>query len=196
MFVQVFEGEVDDAEAVRDLFERWAEQQLPEARGYRGGTAGVTDDGRLVSVVRFEDEASARENSDRPGQGAWWGQLEPHFTSGPAFAEATEADSWFGGPDDDAGFVQVMRGTVHDRDALRAMGTEMEDWVRQHRPDVTGGLMAWHDDGTFTQVVCFTDEASAREGEAAEGGEGPSGMDELMGDVRYLDLRDPWHLRA
>ncbi|MBW3620113.1 MAG: hypothetical protein KY461_07710 [Actinobacteria bacterium] len=194
MFVQVFEGEVDDAEAVHDLFERWAEQQLAEARGFVGGVAGVTDEGRLVSVVRFEDEASARENSDRPGQGAWWSRLEPHFTSGPTFAEATEADTWFGGLDADAGFVQIMRGKVDDLEAVRAMGAEMEDWTRQHRPDVTGGLAAWHDDGTFTQVVCFSDEAAAREGEAGAGGEGPEGMDELFADVRYHDLREPWHL--
>lgn len=194
MFVQVFEGDVDDAGAVRDLFERWAEQQLSEARGFVGGVAGATDEGRLVSVVRFEDEESARENSDREGQGAWWEQLEPHFTSGPTFAEATDGDTWFGGLDPEAGFVQVMRGTVHDREAVRALGTEMEDWIREHRPDVTGGLVAWHDDGTFTQAVCFRDEAAAREGEAGEGGEGPEGFDELLGDVRFLDLRDPWHL--
>lgn len=196
MFVQVFEGDVDDVGAVRELFERWEREEMPQARGFLGGTAGVTEGGRLISVVRFADEGAARANSDRPGQGAWWSELEPHFTSTPSFAESSDTDTWSGGPDAEAGFVQVMRGTVTEREALRGREAEMEAWTREHRPDVTGGLSAWHDDGTFTQLVCFTDEAAAREGEASDPGDAPGeGMD-LFRDVRYLDLRDPWHITA
>ena len=53
MFVQVIQGNVSDAAAVRARFERWRAELAPGADGWLGSTAGVTDDGRLVVVARF-----------------------------------------------------------------------------------------------------------------------------------------------
>jgi hypothetical protein len=70
------------------------------------------------------------------------------------------------------------------------------DSVPESRPDVIGMLVALHGD-RFTNAVYFIDEASARAGEAQEPTPEDREFDEqfgsAIGDVSYLDLRDPWH---
>jgi len=60
VFVQVITGKVTDAAAVRARFDRWLEELAPGAKGWLGSTAGVTDDGRVVVLARFESEEAAR----------------------------------------------------------------------------------------------------------------------------------------
>ena len=60
MFVQVIEGKVSDPAAVKELVDRWVADLSSGAGGWLGTTAGVTSSGRMVAVVRFEDEAAAR----------------------------------------------------------------------------------------------------------------------------------------
>jgi hypothetical protein len=62
--------------------------------------------------------------------------------------------------------------------------------MRQERPDIIGGTFALEDDGSFTNTIAFTDEASAREGE--KNSSPPEEMQALMQDLRFFDLRDPW----
>src|ERR1700747_4456 len=66
MFVQVIQGHVSDAAQARAQLDRWAEEVAPGAVGWLGSTSGVTDDGRLVALARFESDEAARPNSDRP----------------------------------------------------------------------------------------------------------------------------------
>src|SRR5688572_13024274 len=80
MFVQVFQGPVSDPQQAKTLLERWAAELGPTADGWLGSTAGVTDDGTLVALARFESEEAARRNSDRPEQGEWWAQMAQVFT--------------------------------------------------------------------------------------------------------------------
>jgi hypothetical protein len=74
MFVQVIQGQVADAGPVREAFDRWARELAPGATGWLGSTAGVTDDGRLIALARFESEDAARRNSGRPEQDRWWAE--------------------------------------------------------------------------------------------------------------------------
>ena len=64
------------------------------------------------------------------------------------------------------------------------------------RPEIIGGTVAIADDGDFTQTIYFTSEAAAREGEKQEMPEDVQReMQQAMGDmgdITYLDLRDPW----
>src|SRR3954449_6012864 len=69
MFAQVIHGRTSDPEVIRTATDRWVQELSPGAAGWLGSTAGVTDDGRFVVVVRFESAQAARRNSHRPGQG-------------------------------------------------------------------------------------------------------------------------------
>jgi hypothetical protein len=61
------------------------------------------------------------------------------------------------------------------------------------RPEIIGGTLAFEEDGTYTQTVAFTDEASARAGEQTEPpAEMREALDALMRDATFYDLRDPW----
>ena len=92
MFIQVIKGHVADAAPVRAHLERWVAEVAPGAEGWLGSTAGVTDDGLLVALARFESEEAARRNSDRPEQSAWWEELSAQFTDEPVFQDSTSVD--------------------------------------------------------------------------------------------------------
>jgi hypothetical protein len=193
MFVQIIEGIVGDRDLLQRQMERWSSDIKPGAVGFLGSTGGVTDDGVLVVVVRFESEEAARANSSRPEQSAWWAETEPAFEGEIEFLDCTEVDLMFDGGSDRAGFVQVMEGRAKDPEAMRAMGRSMEDALRAARPDILGGLVAWHPDRGFTQVVYFSSEADARAAESAGQGDADTGewMDQLDGPLAFLDLRNP-----
>jgi hypothetical protein len=198
MFVQIMQGACNDAAGARGLLERWAAELQPGATGWLGTTAGVTADGELIAVARFASPADARANSDRPEQGEWWSEFTKHFDGEVTVHDCLTAELWLGGGSDDAGFVQVMQSEVLDRDAARAIIERMSTMTPQDmgRTDVLGSTIAWHsDDDGLTQVVYFTSEAEAREGEASES----AADDERFADMataftepRYLDISDPW----
>ena len=195
MFVQVIQGQANDREGLRAQFDRWQDQLSAGATGWLGATAGVTDDGQFVAVVRFESEEAARRNSDRPEQGEWWAETAKLFDGDPTFSDSTEVDDMFGGGSNDAGFVQVIQGRATDKARLRELSRSAEAELREARPDILGGTTAWNGD-EFTDTVYFTTEAAAREGEAkelpADSAAGASEWMSLMSDLRYYDLRQPW----
>ena len=80
MFIQVIEGRVTDADAIRAALDQWVAEQSGNASGWLGTTAGTTDDGRFVALVRFESEDDARRNSERPEQGQWWAETSKLFS--------------------------------------------------------------------------------------------------------------------
>jgi len=64
------------------------------------------------------------------------------------------------------------------------------------RPDVLGSVSIGHEGGDWTQVIYFTSEAEAREGEKKEPPpEMQAVMDEMMkmsaGPPDFFDLREP-----
>lgn len=193
MFVQIIEGPLRDAELLRRQMQRWQAQIKPGATGYLGSTSGVTADGTGITLVRFDSQDSARANSSRPEQGAWWEETSAAFGGEVTFLDCRDVDLIFGGGSDEAGFVQIMQGRAADREQMRTVGQSMEDGLRAMRPDVLGGVVCWHGDRDFTQVMYFTSEDEARKGEAAT--QQSAEMDEwgklLDGPVRFLDLRHP-----
>ncbi|MCA1823917.1 MAG: hypothetical protein ABR520_10560, partial [Mycobacteriales bacterium] len=168
MFVQIITGKISDKAALRARFDDWEQNVGPGAIGALGSTTGVTPDGTGVIVGRFDTPENARRNNDRPEQGAWWAETEKVFTGPVTFWDSDDADVAFGNPSDDAGFVQLMHYTVTDRARLEALEKEMTAEIESARPDVLGGLRAWHNDGTVTEVIYFTSEAEARAGEKKE----------------------------
>ena len=192
--MQIIEGRVHDAEAVMARGELWHRDLAPGATGFLGVTAGVTADGRAITIARFESEAAARANSSRPEQGEWWSETAKLYDGEPTFTESDDVTLWMGGGSNDAGFVQVMKSRGVDRASLERMDEAFEPFAGA-RPDLLGGVRIWTGKDTCVDVAYFTSEAEARAGEKAE----PppelrqlmESMQHAMGDVDYLDLTHP-----
>jgi hypothetical protein len=196
MFIQVIQGRCSDAERLRGQWDGWESDLADGASGWLGSTAGVTDDGTFVAVARFESRELAEQNSGRPEQDAWWRETESCFDGDVTFTDYDDALEWLGGGSDDAGFVQVMRGRVGDAEGFRKFNQQPMEGLSEMRPEIIGGTVAIADDGDFTQTIYFTSEAEAREGEKKEMPEDvqrelQQAMGD-MGDLTYLDLRQPW----
>jgi hypothetical protein len=196
MFIQVIEGKTSDPQGLREQGDRWRAEVAPGAQGYLGSTGGIAEDGTVIHLVRFEDEAAAQANSDRPEQTAWWNEMQNFYDGEPTFRNCTEVDTSLAGGSDDAGFVQVMHGRCPDKARLRELEKQFEGEMAEQRPDVIGSTRAWDGDH-FTEAIYFTSEAEAREGEKkmSEGPDaGGAEMEEYMGlfqDLTYVDLKDP-----
>ena len=196
MFIQVVQGHTAHAAGLRTRLDDWVEGHSEAAAGWLGTTAGVTASGEFVAVVRFEDEASARHNSERAEQGDWWQETERLFDGPVAFHDYAHTDVLLGGGSDGAGFVQVIQGE-YTGDGSPAISGREAAVISALRPELIGGTMGWDDGGHFTQTVYFTSEEDARTGEGAMGENADA--QEMMEawqtsvtGVRYLDLRDPW----
>src|SRR5918995_5204615 len=122
MFAQMFTGKVTDAEAVRAAFEGWPAAVGRDAKGWLGSTAGITDDGQLVALARFESEEAARANSERPEQGQWWESLASHLDGDAPFFDSSEVDEDVVADPDTAGVVPGMGGRGRGRARAREVG--------------------------------------------------------------------------
>jgi hypothetical protein len=191
MFVQILTGKITDEAGLKKQIDRWEEDIRPGATGYLGSTAGMTD-GNFIIVARFDSQEDAMKNSARPEQDAWWQETSKYLTD-TQFADCTDVDLMHDGGSDKAGFVQIIRGHSKDKDKTRQMGRQMETELSKMRPDVIGGVVAWHGDGSdFTQVVYFDSEQEARKNESSDSNDGPPAewMD-LFENMTYIDLTDP-----
>jgi hypothetical protein len=197
MFVQVIQGQVADAGRLRASLDRWLEELAPGAIGWLGSTAGVTDDGRFIALVRFESEEAARRNSDRPEQDKWWAETSTLLTGQAVFHDSSDVMVDVQGDPDQAGFVQVMQGRSSDPARARElMDDDSVDWTA-FRPEIIGSLGVAHDEGAYTMAIYFTSEAEAREGERKEPPPeiqaAMAEMDKLsVGEPEFFDLKDPW----
>jgi hypothetical protein len=194
MFVQIIDGQTSDPEALKARGETWQRDLKPSAIGFLGVTAGATADGRAITIVRFESEDAARQNSERPEQGEWWGETAKLYDGEPSFSGSSDVTEWLGGGSNDARFVQVMKSTGANRAQLEQMDEAFLPYVGA-RPDLLGGFRVWTGPDTCVDVAYFTSEAAAREGEKAEVpeelGKLMEGMGNAMGEVEYLDLIEP-----
>ena len=197
MFVQVIQGQVSDAAAARARLDQWMAELAPGAVGWLGSTSGVTEDGQLVALARFESEEAAQANSQRPEQSAWWEETRQLFVGEPEFHNSTRVDLDIYDDPDKAGFVQVMQGRSTDPDRAReVMNDNSIDW-KELRPDILGSVSVEHDGDAWTMALYFTSEAEAREGERKEM---PPEVQQMMqemdqlsvGEPTYFDLKDPW----
>ncbi|HEX6677960.1 MAG TPA: hypothetical protein VF486_23460 [Actinomycetes bacterium] len=196
MFIQVIQGRVVDPDGIKRASERWLDELQPGADGWLGSTAGITDDGRFISVVRFDSEELARRNSDRPEQGAWWSEASRHLAD-PAFHDSARVHLYRGGGTDDAGFVQIIQGHTEDMERLATLGRAQEQVLAVQAPHVLGMTVAEHADrpGDFTQTVYFTSEQEARAFEQEHPAQSDPALAEifsLQSELRYHDLRNPW----
>ena len=197
MFVQVIQGKVSDASQVRAHLDTWVSEVSPGATGWLGSTGGVTEDGDMIALVRFESEEAAQQNSDRPEQSQWWEKMASYFTEDPTFHNSTHVVVDTPGDPARAGFVQVMQGRTSDPERAREMMSDDSADMREHRPDILGSVAVEHDGDAWTMAMYFTSEEEARQGEQKppppEMEQMMKEMDSLMvGETTYFDLKDPW----
>jgi hypothetical protein len=165
MFIQVIQGKAKDPGLLERQLQSWRSDIKPGANGYLGSTSGTTPDGRTITLARFDSEAAASANSERPEQARWWSETAKAFDGDPTFHNCPEVDTLFGGGANDAGFVQVIQARAKSQEEMRSRREDIEARLRERRPDILGMVIAWHGDGGFTQAVYFTSEAAARQGE-------------------------------
>ena len=192
MFIQVIKSRTSHPHEVRELAESW-KSAVGVPPGWLGSTYGITDDGIVLGIVRFESREDAMANSDRPEQTAFAERMSALMDGPIEFHDSVDVFLFLGVGSDDAGFVQVIRGRSSDNGIwARLLGDPSQ--LHAVRPDIIGGTVAIEADGTFTETVAFTDEASAREGER-NGAFPPDTADAfraLLEGAEFYDLRDPW----
>ena len=189
MFAQVIQGRTSDEAGLRAALDRWVEELAPGSIGWLGSTAGVTDDGQFVAVARFESAEAAGRNATRPEQSAWWEETSALFDGEVTFRDSEDVTVEWADDPDQAGFVQVMQGRVSDPQRARELMDSLPvDLTAEQRPDMIGSLAIRHEDGGWTQVLYFTSEAEAREGERKEM---PFEVQSVMQEMDKLSLEGP-----
>jgi hypothetical protein len=192
MFVQVIQGKVADEAGLRAAMDGWRRDCGPGAIGWLGSTAGFTDDGDFIAVVRFESPEAAQRNNQRPEQDAWWAEASKCFAGDVTFIDSSDVTTWLAGGSDDAGFVQIIQGHFQHPDQMTQMMEQHSDELATMRPEIIGGNIALQPDGAYVQVIYFTSEAEARKGESVPP---PPEVAELMSaemqDASFIDLHQP-----
>lgn len=196
MFIQVIQGPCRRHDELRALAESWRTEIAPHVPGWLGGTYGFTDDDMFIGVVRFTSREAALANSERTEQGDWAERMQALMDGPVEFHDCDDVTLLLDGGSDEAGFVQVIEGRVSDPERAKAMMADASV-LRETRPEIIGGTLALEPDGRFIETVAFTDESSARSGEAQEPPpEVRAGLEELMADATFYDLRHPWFASA
>ena len=192
MLVQVVQAKANDREGVKKMWDRWDQEVKPASKGYLGATGGLTSDGTLIVIARFESEADAEANNDVPEQQQWYAEFEKYLDGEPAFTNYTNVEMDRGGGSDDAGFVQVIRIKGGDVEAFKNLDEEIRDKLNELRPDVIGSVTLWEGDDV-TQVIYFTSEEEARKNESnPEFQEIAGRFMAIGGEPAFYDLSDPW----
>ncbi|MEU0569481.1 hypothetical protein ABZ297_29465 [Nonomuraea sp. NPDC005983] len=197
MFIQLIQGRPADAGELRSALGRWARELSPEAPGWLGTTAGLTEDGQFIAAVRFESREAAQRNADRPEQTQWWVETAKLFAGEIVFHDCVRVHQYLGGGSDSAGFVQVIQGRTRDPERMSEIVRRTERDLAAFRPDLIGGTIALHEDDGYTETAYFTSEKEAREGERMQPPPELRGaLEEWMGLFEgrpaYVDLREPW----
>jgi hypothetical protein len=196
MFIQIIQGRATNPPGIRRDLGRWHRQLAVGADGWLGSTAGITDDGWSISVVRFASEEQARRNRDRPEQREWWRDAAQHLARIVSHDAPTVHIHQDGGSDE-AGFVQITQGHTDDLERMVILERDQQEVLARNAPHVLGMTLAEHADrpGDFTQTVYFTSEQDARRAEQERSGKAyEPALDELSSlktDLRTFDLRDP-----
>ena len=195
MFAQVIQGRTSDAKAFRTAMDKWMRDLAPGADGL--AREHRRRDRRRPRSSRWHASSPPRPPSGTPTvpSSRSGGRRRPAFDGDVTFADSEDVTVDLQGDPDRAGFVQIMRGRVTDA----ARGKELMERMNGRRmaglrPDVLGSLSIGHEDGAWTQVIYFTSEAEAREGERKEmPPEVQAVMAEMMaisaGPPEYFDLR-------
>ncbi len=196
MHVQVVRGRTADPDGVRDAMERWRRDLAPSVASWLGATAGVTQDGRYIALVRFESERAAKADSFRPVQDAWWADTSGLFDGEVTVRDGTAAYTHMTGDPHRAGFVQVIQGRTSDRRRFREL-LRAEEPFFACRPDCLGEFVVEHGENAWTMALFCTSEDEVRAGELkampAEWQAVFAEQQQLMiGEPEIFDLREPW----
>jgi hypothetical protein len=196
MFIRVIQGRATNPPGIRRDLGRWQRLLAADADGWLGSTAGITDDGWSITVVRFASEAQARRNSARPEQREWWRDASQHLAR-VVVHDASKVHRYQQSDADTAGFVQVIQGHSDDLRRMATLGRNQAKAVVWEAPHILGMTVAEHADrsGDFTQIVYFTSEQDAQHFEPEPPVEADEPAQEerrrLLTDLRCFDLRDP-----
>jgi hypothetical protein len=196
MFIRIIQGRATNPPGIRRDLGRWQRLLAADADGWLGSTAGITEDGWSITVIRFASEAQARRNSDRPEQREWWRDASQHLAR-IAVHDAPKVHTYGDGRADEAGFVQVIQGHSDDLERIASLGRDREEVLARDAPQILGMTVAEHADwsGGFTLIVYFTAERDARRfaQEPPAEAEEPAleQLRSLLTTSRCFDLRDP-----
>jgi hypothetical protein len=193
VFIRILRGQALDGVATRAELARWRHELGSGALGWQRLTAGIADGGELVVVLRYDSEATARRDQDRPELIAWQASAERHLAGPGHWYDCPVVHTMKGGDAGEAGFVRVVQGRLADPVRLAAMRDEVERTLRDRAPHVLGVTVAEHADGTgFTELTYLTSE---RESRAADR-EMPVEMAVQLGTVRsYVEALREVELR-
>ena len=192
MFMQVVQARTKDKAGVKEMWDRWNREVQPAASGYLGATGGVTENGDLIVIARFESAEAAERNNNIPEQQQWYSEFEKYIEGEPTFTNYTNVQLQEEGGSDDAGFVQVIRTKGGDPEAFMKIDAELAPKMKELRPDVIGGITGYETDDA-TSVIYFTSEEEARKNESnPEFQELAKRYMELQGESAFYDLKDPW----
>ena len=200
MFGQVIQGSTADPASVREAMDRWVHDLSPGAEGWLWTTAGVTQDGRFVAVVRFDSEGAARASADRPEHDRWWAETSRLLDGDVTVMDGTVAYTHMTGDPARAGFVQVVQGRTSDRQRFREL-LRAEEPFFSCRPDCLGQTVIEHDESAWTLALYGTTEDEVRAGELtsmpAEWQSVFLEQQQLMiGEPVFFDLPQPWLFAA
>ena len=196
MFGQVVQGSTTNPAGVWEAMERWAQDLSPAAVGWLGTTAGVTQEGTFIAVVRFDSEGAARASSDRPEQDQWWAEICTLLDGEVTVRDGLRTELYRVGDPNQAGFVQVVQGGVSDLDRARGSLHALQEALKVHLPCLLGSVTIEYDAGRFTRALYFSTEEQARAGELNVPPElrrrDAEARELLVGPIEFLDLREPW----
>jgi hypothetical protein len=196
MFIRVIQGRASNPPGIRRDLGRWQRLLAADADGWLGSTAGITEDGWSITVVRFASQAQARRNSDRPEQREWWRDASQHLAR-VAVHDAFRVHTYREGGADEAGFVRVIQGHSDHLERIVSLERDQEEVLAREAPHILGVTVAEHADrpGDFTQILYFTSEQDARSYDQNSPVEEDEPVQEerrsLITDLRCFDLRDP-----
>jgi hypothetical protein len=191
VFVQVVRGVVRDPVETFARLDLWLLELAPGARGWLGTTAGVTEDGELISFVRFASAADARHSSDRVEQGQWWADSTRVFSGDVSFDNYDGVTLFGAGGSDDVAAVEVLVGRVRRRRRLTDLAAELAEYGMTVAPGVIGGLVGLQEDGNLTQAIYLGHPHSCPDHRRVEP-EARFGSSTGLSELRLLRLERLW----
>jgi hypothetical protein len=196
MFVQIFEGRVFNRGTAHRLIDDWVSALRLRAVGFLGATAGVSDDGRVIALLRFESAAAASGSGYLPERGPYWAELEKVLNGPVAVTDSDDAETFFSGGSNDARFVEIVKARGVNRAQLREMDASIQRVAGSWRPDFIGSFRVWTGPDSYVEADYFTSEAEMRESQQKEPPPEFAGrigaFQEMMANAEMLDIRDPW----
>jgi hypothetical protein len=193
VFIRILRGQAVDGAATLAEIDRWRHQLGAGVLGWQRLTAGVGDGGELILALRYDTEAAARRDRDRPELAAWQSAAERHLAGPGSWYDCPVVHTMKAGDTGEAGFLRVVQGRLADPVRLAAMRAEVERTLRDHAPHVLGVTVAEHADGTgFTELTYLTSERETR----AADRQMPVEMAVQLGTVRsYVEALEEVELR-